>query len=321
MTPGTPTVSVVIPCYNVADFVEDAVDSALEQTHPPLEIICVDDGSKDETRAVLDRLRAANPDQVRVIEGPHSGAPAARNAGLYAATGTFVQFLDADDLLKPTKLEHHVGRAGETGADIIAASYHRHLVDKGPWLRPVEVGDPWISLINGRAGITSANLWRREAVLEAGAWNEAQRSSQEYELMFRMLKRGAHLAFDETPLAVLQDRPDSVSNWRDPSVRERHIQLRADIVDYLQEQRLLSGTRRDAVLGAVFYQIRKLYPLSPDTARAYHDRIIPRGYVPPSGGKNSALYVLTYRLLGFAAAEKVRELLGRRPALTLKPSS
>ncbi len=319
--PASSSVSVVIPCYNVETCVADAVASALAQTHAPLEVICVDDGSTDGTTAVLAGLAAEHPEVVRVVEGAHRGAPAARNAGLAAAGGTFVQFLDADDLLSPPKLAHQVKLAEAQQADIVAASYWRHLIGKDPWLRPVEPGEVWLSLIKGRLGITSANLWRRAAVNAAGGWNEAWKSSQEYEMMFRMLKGGARLAFDEEPLTTLREWPGSVSSWHKPDVRERHVRLRVEVLEYLLAHEGVSESLRREALDAVFFRLRRLYSLSPEAARRFHRQVIPRGYVPPRELYSSPAYGLAYRLFGFHAVEQLRARLRRPPIVVLKEQS
>src|SRR3954454_11041164 len=93
------TVSIVIPCHNQARFLAEAIDSALEQTHPPAEVIVVDDGSTDGTRAVV----AGRPD-VTYIAQANAGLGAARNTGWRAAGGACVVFLDADDRLLPHAL-------------------------------------------------------------------------------------------------------------------------------------------------------------------------------------------------------------------------
>jgi len=97
-------VSVVIPAYNAAWCIGRALDSALAQTYSQREIIVVDDGSTDDTAAHLDRFG----DRIRVICQKNGGLPSARNAGIAAAKGEFVAFLDADDWWLPTKLERQV---------------------------------------------------------------------------------------------------------------------------------------------------------------------------------------------------------------------
>ena len=100
------TVSVVIPTYNYARYLPEAIDSALAQTHAPLEVIVVDDGSIDDTPGVL----AAYGDRIRVIRQANRGAGAARNTGIAAARGEYVAFLDADDVWLPRKLELQMAR-------------------------------------------------------------------------------------------------------------------------------------------------------------------------------------------------------------------
>lgn len=97
-------VSVIIPAYNAAAYVAEAVDSVLAQDYPAVEVIVVNDGSKDDTLEVLKRYG----ERIRVIDQANAGPPRARNAGLAAVRGEFVAFLDADDVWLPTKLSAQV---------------------------------------------------------------------------------------------------------------------------------------------------------------------------------------------------------------------
>ncbi len=99
-----PLVSVVIPVYNGERFLAAAIESALEQTYRPLEVIVVDDGSTDRSATVARSFAG-----VEVIDQEHAGPGAARNRGIAAASGEFLAFLDADDLMPPDKLELQVG--------------------------------------------------------------------------------------------------------------------------------------------------------------------------------------------------------------------
>ena len=97
-------VSIIIPCYNQARSLRAAIDSALAQTHPDTEVIAVDDGSTDETPAIL----ASYGDRIRIVTQPNRGLPAARNAGFTVAGGAYLLFLDSDDRLDPDAIAAHL---------------------------------------------------------------------------------------------------------------------------------------------------------------------------------------------------------------------
>jgi glycosyltransferase involved in cell wall biosynthesis len=99
-----PLTSVVIPAYNAEPFLERTLHSALCQTHSNLEVIVVDDGSTDKTRAIAESV-ALTDDRMRIISVPNGGVAKARNIGIAEAKGEFVAFLDADDLWHPAKIE------------------------------------------------------------------------------------------------------------------------------------------------------------------------------------------------------------------------
>ncbi len=104
-----PVVSVIIPTYNFAQFIAEAIDSALAQTVPVGEILVVDDGSTDDTRAVVDRYG----DQVRYIAQANAGVCAARNRGVSESSGEYIAFLDADDIWAPTKIGKQLAKFSE----------------------------------------------------------------------------------------------------------------------------------------------------------------------------------------------------------------
>lgn len=113
-----PLASIVIPCYNAATFVRDTVQSARDQTMGDLEIICVDDGSTDDTRAVLEQLAQEDP-RIHVISQENGGEGPARDAGLQAAKGDWLYFLDSDDLMEPTLLEEAIAAGQRDHADVV----------------------------------------------------------------------------------------------------------------------------------------------------------------------------------------------------------
>jgi len=104
-------VSILIPAYNAAPWLGTTIESALAQTWPHTEVIVVDDGSKDATLTVAKKFESRT---VKVVTQPNSGAPAARNKAFALAQGTYIQWLDADDLLGPNKVSAQIEAACQT---------------------------------------------------------------------------------------------------------------------------------------------------------------------------------------------------------------
>jgi len=100
-----PSVTVVVPAYNVASYIREAVESALAQTVSNIEVLVIDDGSTDGT---ADRLEGFDDPRLMVLWQPNGGLASARNAGIRSASAEFLAFLDGDDLWLPDKLEHHL---------------------------------------------------------------------------------------------------------------------------------------------------------------------------------------------------------------------
>jgi len=129
MTTEQPLVSVIIPVYNAADYLAACITSVLSQTWKPLEIIIVDDGSTDESFEIASALQS---DNVRVIRQKNKGASAARNEGLRCAAGQYVQFLDADDLLSPDKIQSQMTALGHR-QDLLAVCSTVHFPNGEPY--------------------------------------------------------------------------------------------------------------------------------------------------------------------------------------------
>lgn len=118
-------VSVIMPAYNAAATVRASVASVLAQTHRNLELVVVDDGSKDASVAIVSQMAAADSRIVLWRQPRNAGVAAARNAGIALATGTHVAFLDSDDRWHPEKLEVQLARLGQTGAKVAYSAYLR----------------------------------------------------------------------------------------------------------------------------------------------------------------------------------------------------
>lgn len=139
-----PDVSVIVIVYNDADRLPTAVQSVLDQTHKSVEVLIVDDCSKDRSYEIAQELQAANPGRVRAFQLPQNsgGCGAPRNHGISEALGTYVIFLDSDDVLEENACRNMVAAAERTGADLVSGmcvrvyvdSRHGKTVDWYPWI-------------------------------------------------------------------------------------------------------------------------------------------------------------------------------------------
>ena len=220
------SVSLVIATFNHARFLSDALDSAVAQTLRDVEIIVVDDGSTDDTPDVLARYGR----RIRVIRQTNRGLAAARNTGLAAARGTYASFLDADDVLMPTKLAEQAAildraptvgwtycdvliETTATGAEIRASErfgYAARMLEG--WLFP--------ELIHGNFIPAIAPLVRRTVLDAAGGFDERLTALEDWDLWLR-LSLIAEARYSPDALARYRVRPGGMSEDRSRMDRNR----------------------------------------------------------------------------------------------------
>lgn len=122
---STPKVSIVFPVYNVEPYLDQALNSAENQTLKDIEIICVNDGSTDNSLEILEN-HAKNDKRIKVINQKNKGASGARNAGMKAASGEYIYFSDADDVMVPYAMEKSVEHLDKYNADVLEFNYIRY---------------------------------------------------------------------------------------------------------------------------------------------------------------------------------------------------
>jgi len=262
----------------------------------------VDDGSTDRTLEILARQERAG--KIRLIRQRNAGAPAARNAGLEATTAPLVQFLDADDLIGPEKLARQARILWEAGSDrtFLAGAFRRSAPSGWEQTHIPITGDPWIGLLSSRLGTTSSNLFRRAALEMVDGWNEGAASSQEYDLMFRMLKAGCISVPDlvsDTEVRI-RDRGSISFGGNQVAKWSRFIQLRLDILEYLRGSGLATAEREHAAFQRIFSAARDAFSLDPKAAADFVAEALPPDFSPPGSA-----YRRLYRVLGFPAAERI----------------
>jgi glycosyltransferase involved in cell wall biosynthesis len=295
-------VSVVIPCYNVEEYIEESITSVLHQTYENIEIICVDDGSSDSTVSKIIKIQRANTEKIRLIETPNHGASTARNIGFKNSRGEYIQFLDADDMLLPEKIRHQIDLIKKNGENpaVVAGNYIIRYNSGQTSIAKIDKRSPWFGLIGIRLGITSSNLWYKAVLDEVSGWNEKQKSSQEYELMFRILKTGAMIKYDDRPLTIIRkSNEQSISRTNLRENRIRNIQLKINIHSFLHQNMLLTEELKVHYHNEVFNVIRTLYKYDRAEALKYFRQLLPENFTPGNEYVKRNWYVYLYKLFGF----------------------
>lgn len=206
-------VSIIIPCYNYGWLLAETLNSVLAQTHQDWECIIVDDGSTDNTRSVAEKYQAEDS-RFRYIFRENGGLPAARNTGIRQASGTYLQLLDADDLLAPRKLELQVSLLdAQPEIDILYGDV-RYFLDGEPAVLSYSFdmqNVPWMSNMSGQGAavlaplitqnqfVVNSPLIRIAIIRRVGLFAEHLRSLEDWDFWLRCALSGACFQYDDRP--------------------------------------------------------------------------------------------------------------------------
>lgn len=313
-----PLVSLLIPAYNAGAWLPAALDSALAQTHPRLEIIVVDDGSSDETPSILDAHARAHPDRIRFVTQPNRGQSAAVNRALAEARGDYVKFFDADDLLAPEAVAIQVAALEAAPPGRVAygewARFHRDPAEAEfrprPGWRSCDAPIDWIcETWSDTEPMYQCALWLvpRALIGRVGGWDERLSLINDFEFFTRLVLAssgvvhtpGARLYYRSGLAGSLSRRTSRralESAWLSVSTAARAL-LAAE--DSPRTRRVAADNLRSFVYA--------YYPAAPDLmelALAECDRLGGSSLLP-SGGRG---FRLVLRLLGWRAALRFRRL-------------
>jgi len=197
------SVSVLIPCYNAENWLNETLESVFSQSWPKIEVILVDDGSTDGSLAVAERYISRG---LKIKSQNRRGACAARNRALRESTGEFIQYLDADDVLSPTKIENQMRRLAESPSGTIALGRYGKFSSTAdsaefealPIFRDMPVVD-WIVTSWQGGGATHPACWLtpRKVAEEAGGWNEdlSSNPNDDGEYFTRVILKSRRVAY------------------------------------------------------------------------------------------------------------------------------
>lgn len=313
MPEDSPLVSIIIPLYNAQQWIADTITSALNQTWPRKEIIVVDDGSTDDSLTVAQSIDAP---ELTVFTQENQGACAARNRAFKHATGDYIQYLDADDLMAPNKIEAQVRRLEREPPRTVAYAPWG-VFDENPadadfdtsnqtwrdYADPVEWLVTW-AFGNGGAR-PHAWLTPRCLVEEAGPWNESLRINQDGEFFSRVLLRSNGIAFCPDTEVYYRSASRGVSLRRDRSGWKSLYRSYEMIFRRILEREESPRTKHSCAARWENFK-HGAYPTCPDLARKAEKKIDRLGGTDYQVG-GSSLYLILESILGWKAARFIQD--------------
>lgn len=310
-----PLVSVIIPCHNAEPWLAATLDSVLAQTWHGIEIIVIDDESSDGSPAIAQDYQSRGVRTIRVSNG---GAAAARNHGIQLARGDYFQFLDADDLLAPDKLERQLARLIPAGPETVANSAWARFqklpaeavfVREILWqdYRPVE----WLVTSWEKHAMMATATWLvpRLLVEKAGPWNTSfgrHNPVDDMEYFARIVLASRQVIFcGEAQVYYRSGLAGSLSRRRDAQTWKAiygSFHLTADRLLAIDA----SPTTRHAVATAMQYLVYESYPRVPGLRRAARARIAELGGtdLSPDAGPKRRLF---QALIGWKATKRLHD--------------
>lgn len=241
-------ISVVMPCFNAGPYVSEAVHSALDQTHGNVELIVVDDGSTDDSPAILVALARRYGDRIRLLRSDRVGPYPARNIALRYVRGEFIAFLDADDWWVPDALAKLHRALQDAEADVAYCGWQN--VGEGLALAPhvppaYEDADPVEAFLRTCPWPIHGALVRRSVVDGVGGFSERRYSSMDYDFWLRVLATTRRIKRVPEVLAFYRWHGSgqvSAVKWRQVLdalyAQQRFIKDHAQLVEHLGKRRL-----------------------------------------------------------------------------------
>ena len=291
--PDAARLSVIVPCHNAERYLPACLDSLVAQTRPIDEILFIDDGSTDGSAAIIERYARAHP-AIRIVRGPQRGAGAARNAGLEHASGNWIGFVDADDMLEPGMYERLLTLALANDLDMALCNARFHFEGREP--------DRLIYAEAALPGPVTGAQWLahklESRVIHHGMWMHLNRRSLIEGLRFvegvlhedvtwttRCLVRAKRVAYVHEPLYVYRRQPRELTREQLDKRLQQVIysattdaRLLDEIASNCGDPRLARAIRWQLVDGGLsaFHKIRQLS--TAELRREQWKKVLAEGY-------------------------------------------
>lgn len=201
-----PLVSIIIPVYNKGAVLAETLDSALGQSYPNIELVLVNDGSTDESKAILEAYQSRHPDKIILIDQPNGGVSKATNIGIQASKGEYIQFLDADDILSEDKILKQLKLLENQDSKVMASCEWVNFKEKIKEVSRLPYGvfkdfDSGLELLlrfwdHQEMNQPGVYLTHRNLIEKAGPWDESLTINQDGEFFMRVLLHAKKIKYE-----------------------------------------------------------------------------------------------------------------------------
>lgn len=313
LSSNNPLVSICIPAYNSEKFIAQTLHSVLNQSYKNIDIIVVDDGSVDRT---LEIVSSVQDNRLKFVSQPNRGASVARNHAYYLSSGTYIKFMDADDIISINCIEDQVNALLHKTNCVASAKWGRFFKDdlsdfqfSPEWVWKTMQGIEWIveSLIEHGSNMTQPGIFLipKDLIERVGLWDEELTLIDDFDFMTRILTESDEVVFCED--AILYYRggmTNSLSMQKSRKSLESAFKAQfSGINSILKKQQ--SNKSKLACANSLQLWAYEFYPGHPDLYKTISKKIEELGgsTVKMDGGK---IFLLLRNIFGWRAAKKIK---------------
>lgn len=303
-------VSVIIPCYNAQRWISEAIDSCLKQTYPHIEVIVIDDCSTDNSMEII----KSYGDKIIWERLPENkGGSYARNRGFALSKGEYIQFLDADDLILPAKIERQVNFLEETGADAVYGDwrYQGHQSNGVIFLDQIEKPgtqtDILQSLIENWWTAVASLFYTRTTVEKSGGWDESLSAAQDRDFFISVVMSGATIVYQPGCYSIYRRYGNvTVSTASKPRWVENHCKVLQKVEKRLSQkyQQEIPVNYRRALAQGYFELARDYMYIDYSQYLRFLDKFLAL-YPEFKHKSTNAIYNLVQDICGFRLTERL----------------
>lgn len=302
-------VSVIIPCYNAEKWLSDAIESCLNQTYLPIEIIIIDDGSTD---SCLDIIKSYG-NQIIWESGVNRGGNYARNRGFALSKGEYIQFLDADDYILPEKISRQVEFLEKTGADVVYGDWRHqtHLKSGEVFLEEIQVAGVQSDILESLLGnwwvSPACLLFTRKAVENSPGWDEELKAGQDRDFLISLALQNFKFAYQSGCYSLYRRYGNvTVSTFSKTRYLESHYYIFMKAENNLLRRSNFCEKYRKALAQSYFLLAREYLKIDISKYKSLLDKTLTLDPKFQANRKDRTyLYNIAQKIFGFRNFEKL----------------